>query len=86
MSLRHGEACPTTTRRFSERRARVQHVHAQAMDRSRSQSRRKAQDSGVVIISNFDRKPFEAAMTGIYDKVMAEPALKQLVDRIRQVQ
>jgi tripartite ATP-independent transporter DctP family solute receptor len=49
-------------------------------------SRRKAQDSGVVVISNFDRKPFEAAMTGIYDKVVAEPALKQLVDRIRQVQ
>ena len=49
-------------------------------------SRRKAQDAGVVVISHFDRKPFEAAMTGIYDKVVAEPALKQLVDRIRQVQ
>ena len=49
-------------------------------------SRRKAQDAGVVVISDFDRKPFEAAMTGIYDKVVAEPALKQLVDRIRQVQ
>jgi tripartite ATP-independent transporter DctP family solute receptor len=49
-------------------------------------SRRKAQDAGVVVISDFDRKPFEAAMTGIYDNVVAEPALKQLVDRIRQVQ
>jgi tripartite ATP-independent transporter DctP family solute receptor len=49
-------------------------------------SRRKAQDAGVVVISNFDRKPFEAAMTGIYDKVVTDPALKQLVDRIRQVQ
>jgi tripartite ATP-independent transporter DctP family solute receptor len=49
-------------------------------------SRRQAQDAGNVIISNFDRKPFEAAMTGIYDKVVADPAFKQLVDRIRQVQ
>jgi tripartite ATP-independent transporter DctP family solute receptor len=49
-------------------------------------SRRTAQDAGVVIVSDFDRKPFEAAMTGIDDKIVSEPALKRLVDRIRQVQ
>jgi tripartite ATP-independent transporter DctP family solute receptor len=49
-------------------------------------SRRKVQDAGNVIISNFDRKPFEDAMTGIYDRIVAEPTLKRLVDRIRQVQ
>jgi TRAP-type C4-dicarboxylate transport system substrate-binding protein len=49
-------------------------------------SRSVVQDAGNVIVSNFDRKPFEAAMMGIYDKHVADPALRQLVDRIRQVQ
>src|ERR1700754_697487 len=32
------------------------------------QSRRRAQAAGVTIVSDFDRKPFEAAMAGIYTK------------------
>src|ERR1700742_415899 len=32
------------------------------------QSRREAETAGVTIVSDFDRKPFEAAMAGIYAK------------------
>ena len=49
-------------------------------------SRQQAQQAGNVIISDFDRQPFEAAMSGVYAKVTADPALRQLIDRIRQVQ
>jgi tripartite ATP-independent transporter DctP family solute receptor len=49
------------------------------------QSRRQAQEAGVVVVSEFDRKPFEDAMAGVYRKAAANPASAPLVDRIRQV-
>jgi len=49
-------------------------------------SRQQARVSGNTIIANFDRKPFENAMSGIYDKTVTDPDLRQLVERIRQVQ
>jgi len=51
-----------------------------------AQSRRRAQEAGVLIISDFDRKPFEAAMTDIHAKASANPVLSPLIDRNRQVQ
>lgn len=48
-------------------------------------SRQRAEKSGNVIISNFDRAPFEAAMSSVYAKT-TDPVLRQLIDRIRQVQ
>jgi tripartite ATP-independent transporter DctP family solute receptor len=50
------------------------------------QSRRQAQEGGVQVISDFDRKPFEAAMADVYRKAAADPTLAPLIDRIRQVQ
>jgi tripartite ATP-independent transporter DctP family solute receptor len=51
-----------------------------------AQSQRQAREAGVVIVSDFDRKPFEAAMSDIYAKASADAALRPLIDRIRQVQ
>jgi tripartite ATP-independent transporter DctP family solute receptor len=48
-------------------------------------SRRQAEGAGVTIITDFDRKPFEAAMTGIYAKTQRDPAAAELIERIRKV-
>src|SRR5437868_14315081 len=45
------------------------------------QSRRKAEAAGVTIITDFDRKPFEAAMAEIYAKAQRDPAATQLIER-----
>lgn len=49
-------------------------------------SRQEAQKAGNVIISEFDKKPFEDAMKPIYDHTVSDPKLLELVERIRQVQ
>jgi TRAP-type C4-dicarboxylate transport system substrate-binding protein len=36
-------------------------------------SRLKAKAAGVTIVTDFDRKPFEDAMAGIYEKGAARP-------------
>ena len=40
----------------------------------------------MTIVSDFDRKPFEAAMAKIYAKAAADPVIGPMIDRIRQVQ
>lgn len=49
-------------------------------------SRRQAEAAGVIIIRDFDRKPFEAAMNGLYEKMQRDPAAARLIERIRQVE
>jgi tripartite ATP-independent transporter DctP family solute receptor len=49
-------------------------------------SRRQAEAAGVTIIRDFDRKPFEAAMDGLYERVQRDPAAARLIERIRQVE
>jgi tripartite ATP-independent transporter DctP family solute receptor len=49
-------------------------------------SRRQAEGAGVTIVTDFDRKPFEAAMAGIYAKVRRDPAATRLIERIRNVE
>jgi len=48
-------------------------------------SRRQAEAAGVTIVSDFDRKPFEAAMAPLYAKVQRDPAAAALIERIRKV-
>ena len=48
-------------------------------------SRKQAEDAGVRIVTDFDRKPFEAAMAGIYAKAQKDPAIARLIERIRGV-
>jgi TRAP-type C4-dicarboxylate transport system substrate-binding protein len=50
------------------------------------QSRKQAEMAGVIIVSEIDRKPFEAAMTGIYAKAQRDPASAKLIERIRNVE
>jgi tripartite ATP-independent transporter DctP family solute receptor len=50
------------------------------------QSRAQAKAAGVTIVSDVDRKPFEAAMAGIYAKAQRDPAAAQLIERIRKVE
>jgi tripartite ATP-independent transporter DctP family solute receptor len=50
------------------------------------QSRLKAKAAGVTIVTDFDRKPFEAAMAGIYAKAQRDPAAAELIERIRKVE
>jgi tripartite ATP-independent transporter DctP family solute receptor len=49
-------------------------------------SREEAQEAGVTIIADFDRKPFEAAMAPIYEKAKRDPATAALIDRIRKTE
>jgi tripartite ATP-independent transporter DctP family solute receptor len=48
-------------------------------------SRRQAEVAGVTVVTDFDRKPFEAAMTPIYAKTRLDPAAAALIERIRKV-
>ena len=50
------------------------------------QSRRRAEAAGVTIVTDIDRKPFEAAMAEIYAKMQSDPALAELIDSIRRVE
>jgi tripartite ATP-independent transporter DctP family solute receptor len=50
-----------------------------------TKSRRQAEDAGVTIVTDFDRKPFEAAMIPIYAKMRSDPAAAELIERIRKV-
>jgi len=49
-------------------------------------SRRQAEAAGVTITTDFDRKPFEDAMVGIYAKAQRDPATAELIERIRKVE
>jgi TRAP-type C4-dicarboxylate transport system substrate-binding protein len=49
-------------------------------------SRQQAEAAGVKIVTDFDRKPFEAAVAGIYAKAQRDPAIAQLIERIRKVE
>jgi tripartite ATP-independent transporter DctP family solute receptor len=49
-------------------------------------SRRQAEAAGVKIVTDFDRKPFETAMAGIYLKAQRDPAAAELIERIRKVE
>jgi tripartite ATP-independent transporter DctP family solute receptor len=49
-------------------------------------SRQRAEAARVTIVADFDRRPFEAAMTGIYEKARRDPAAAKLIDRIRKVE
>ena len=49
-------------------------------------SRKQAESAGVTIVTDIDKKPFEAAMAGIYAKARRDPAAAQLIERIRKVE
>jgi TRAP-type C4-dicarboxylate transport system substrate-binding protein len=48
-------------------------------------SRQQARAAGNIVIADFDRKPFEDAMSVIYAKMVTDADTRQLIERIRQV-
>ena len=50
------------------------------------QSRKRAEAAGVIVVTDIDRKPFEAAMGGIYARARRDPTSAQLIERIRKVE
>ena len=51
-----------------------------------ARSRQQARAAGNVIVENFDRKPFEQAMSAVLATSVKEPEMLQLAERIRQLQ
>jgi tripartite ATP-independent transporter DctP family solute receptor len=51
-----------------------------------ARSHQQARDAGNVIVENFDRKPFEQAMNAVIAASVTDPDMRQLAERIRQVQ
>ena len=49
-------------------------------------SRKQAEAAGVKIITDVGRKPFGAAMAWLYARAEREPAIAQLIERIRKVE
>ncbi|MCC8972797.1 TRAP transporter substrate-binding protein [Bradyrhizobium brasilense] len=49
-------------------------------------SRKQAELAGVKVVTDIDRKPFEAAMAGIYAKAERDPAISALIERIRNME
>jgi tripartite ATP-independent transporter DctP family solute receptor len=50
------------------------------------QSRRRAEAEGITIVTDFDRTPCDAAMAGIYQNAQRDPAIAELIARIRKVE
>jgi TRAP-type C4-dicarboxylate transport system substrate-binding protein len=64
----------------------VNHSHqldeeTEALERLRKQ----AEAAGVKIVTDVDRKPFEAAIAGLHTKAQRDPAVAQLIERICKV-
>ena len=71
---------------FREAAAKSSHFMREKWKDLKERSRRQAQAAGVVIVNDFDRKPFESAMTAIYKKTQRDPAAAELIERIRKVE
>lgn len=50
-----------------------------------AESRRRAQETGSVITTEFDRPAFEAAARDVRERFLADPAVRDLSERIRAV-
>ena len=87
MSLKAWQALSTEERRiFRESALRSSQFMREKWRDLEEQSRKQAESAGVIIVTEIDKKPFEAAMTGIYAKAQSNPAAAQLIQRIRKVE
>jgi tripartite ATP-independent transporter DctP family solute receptor len=87
MSLKAWETLSPDDRRiFREEARRSSQFMRERWRELEEQSRKEAEAAGVVIVTGIDRKPFEAAMTGIYARTQRDPASAKLIERIRKVE
>ena len=86
MSQKAWDSLSTEDRKiFREAAIESSHFMRERWKALEERSRRQAESAGVTIITDFDRKPFEAAMDGIYAKARRDPAAAELIERIRRV-
>src|SRR5207244_13330735 len=71
---------------FREAAMRSSHFIHEKWKDLEEQSRRQAEAAGVKIVTDFDWRPFEAAMAGIYTNAQRDPAVSELIERIRKVE
>ena len=87
MSLKAWQSLdPDDQKIFREAAVKSSHYMREKWRDLEERSRAQAEGAGVTIIRDFDRKPFEAAMAGLYEKMQRDPAAAQLIDRIRKVE
>src|SRR5258707_6323393 len=87
MSKKAWESLPADDRKLFRDAAQQSNLFMRAKWKDlEQQSRRKAEGAGVTIVTDFDRKPFENAMAGIYAKAQRDPAAAKLIERIRKVE
>jgi tripartite ATP-independent transporter DctP family solute receptor len=87
MSLRAWESLSAEDRVIFQEAARKSSAHMRnAWAELEARSRKQARDMGNVIVENFDRRPFEQAMTDVLATSTTDPAIRQLAERIRQLQ
>ena len=87
MSLKAWQSLSSEERRiFRESALRSSQFMREKWRDLEEQSRKQAESAGVVIVTEIDKKPFEAAMAGIYVKAQRNPAAAQLIQRIRKVE
>jgi tripartite ATP-independent transporter DctP family solute receptor len=87
MSLKAWETLPAEDRRiFREEARRSSQFMREKWRDLEEQSRKQAEAAGVVIVTDIDKRPLEAAMTGIYARAQRDPASARLIERIRKVE
>jgi tripartite ATP-independent transporter DctP family solute receptor len=87
MSQKAWESLSTEDRKiFREAAIRSSRFMREKWKDLEERSRRQAEAADVTIVTDFDRKPFEAAMAGIYSKAQRDPAAAELIERIRKVE
>src|SRR6202022_175324 len=84
MSLKAWESLSSEDRKiFREAAARASQFMREKWKDLDERSRRQAEAAGATIVTDFDRKPFEAAMAAIYAKAQRDPAAAELIERNR---
>ena len=77
---------PEDRKIFREAAKRSSHFMREKWKDLEDRSRVQARAAGVNVVTDFDRKPFEAAMTAIYAKAQRDSAAALLIERIRKVE
>jgi tripartite ATP-independent transporter DctP family solute receptor len=87
MSLKAWQSLsPDDQKIFREAAQRSGHFMREKWRDLEDRSRQQAEAAGVTVVRDFDRKPFEQAMSGLYEKAQQSPAAAQLIERIRKVE
>jgi tripartite ATP-independent transporter DctP family solute receptor len=88
MSLRAWESLAPEERQIFRAAARESAIFMRGQWSDLEQrSQQKARAAGNIIVADFDRKPFEQAMTTMYGVLaVSNPHLQSLIERIRKIQ